>query len=129
MSRSRRPHAQRLLAVWLTLVSLVAALLAPGIAQALASANGDASPWSLVCPATASSHPDDSGAPDGAAAHSFEHCPFCSLRGAHFGPPPTPTLVAPVQPQRLDRQLPTPVAPHSLFAGCTAQPRAPPPTA
>jgi hypothetical protein len=129
MSRPRRPHPQRLIAVWLTLVSLVAALLAPGIAQALANANGDAAPWGLVCPATASSHPDDSGAPDGAAAHSFEHCPFCSLRGAHFGPPPTPTLVAEVQAPSLEPPRTVLIAPPSLFAGCTAQPRAPPLTA
>jgi hypothetical protein len=129
MSHSRRPKARRLLAVWLTLVSLVAALLAPGIAQALASANGDVAPWGLVCPAPASPHADDDGQPADAAAHSFEHCPFCSLRGAHFGPPPTPTLVAELRPPSLEPLRAVRVAPHSLFAGCTAQPRAPPLTA
>lgn len=120
---STRRH--RRLAAWVTLVALVLATLAPGVARALAFANADALALGAVCSADGAGRDDGRTAPAGAVHQLFDHCPFCALHTDLAPPAP-----AAAEPATLALRHATPalfLRAHSpLFAWEPAQARAPP---
>lgn len=130
MAFSRR---HRCLALWLTLVAMVLATLAPGISRAKAFVHGESAPWALVCsvlpgaaaPGGAEGQGDKAGSGQSGGVMG-EHCPFCMPRADGLAPPPAlPRMdlgaVASAEPPPLFL-----LAPRPLHAWCSAQPRAPP---
>jgi hypothetical protein len=116
----------RRLALWVTLVTLVLATLAPGVARALAFASGDAAPWTVVCSAANGLRAAD-GAPAALSVHGvFDSCPFCLAGLDTHALPPVPLSLA--LPLRLADVKPRAFwhAPRPLFAWRAAQARAPP---
>lgn len=117
-------HHHRRLAAWVSLVAMLLATLAPGIARALALAQADVAPWGRICSVGAGD--DSGGTPADPAAHLLDHCPLCSPHGNSLGLPPArlavaaaPGLADGVPPLRLHSER----APQ---AWASAQPRAPP---
>lgn len=118
-----RPH--RRFATWLTLVALVLATLAPGIARALTFAQGELAPWGQICTTSADgSH--GSGLATEPTLHLLDHCPFCSLHSDDLGLPPAPAASAdaPALSHAVPRLFLLSARP--LFAWAPAQARAPP---
>jgi hypothetical protein len=107
---------------WVLLCALVVAALAPGVARAMAFAQGQFAPWSVLCSAPA----DAPAAPGHASVHLMEHCAWCSLQAPHLAPPPAAAVALP-QPA-LRHALPALFlhAPRPLPAWAAAQARAPP---
>ena len=128
MRLSRR---HRCLSLWLTLVAMVLATLAPGISRAKAFADGESAPWAVVCsvlPGVSAS--GGSAGTDGQAEKAGgvmgEHCPFCMPRADLLAPPPALPQMA---LGAVATDVPPPLfllAPRPLHAWCSAQPRAPP---
>ncbi len=91
-----RDRATRNAAGWLAALALMAALLAPAMAQVLTTGNGRV--WAEVCSAAGSGQiqlPGDS-APGAPAAHA-SHCALCTVGGASVMlPPALPTAWLPV---------------------------------
>lgn len=107
---------------WVLLCALVVAALAPGVARALAFAQGQLAPWAAVC-----TTPADVSAPGGHdAAHLMEHCAWCSLHADTLAPPPAADAV--LRHLALRHAVPTLFlhAPRPLPAWAAAQARAPP---
>lgn len=125
MAFSRR---HRCLSLWLTLVAMVLATLAPGISRAKAFVDGESAPWAVVCsvlPAAASAGGTD-GQAEKAGGVMGEHCPFCMPRADALAPPPA---LPPMALGAVATDDPPPLflqAPRPLHAWCSAQPRAPP---
>jgi len=113
----------RRLAAWVSLLALVLATLAPGIARAVAFAQGDATAWGQICSTEGTPSPEGGSSP---AAHMLDHCPFCSLHGDTLGLPPS--LSAQHSAPQPAYALPALFlkAPRTLHAWASAQPRAPP---
>jgi hypothetical protein len=120
------PRRHRQLATWVTLLALVLATLAPGMARALAVAQGDLAPWGQVCSANGNSSSQPAQTPADTVAHLLDHCPFCSLHSDTLDLPPSPLTVAEAQP--LGHALPWLFlqAPRTLHVWASAQARAPP---
>ena len=116
------PLAHRL-ASWLTLLSLVLATLAPGVARALAFAQGDASPWGMVCSTSAKAKTD---APVGGASAADAQDSCCLLRCDLLAPPSAAELAVPGPLFGMSVPLLFLRAPGPLFAWIAAQPRGPP---
>lgn len=120
---------------WFAIVAMLALALLPGVARAMASAHGDGSGWVEVCTAqgmvrmaldgAAGDLPSGPVAPDSASGH-LDHCPFCSLSAQAVGLPSAPPLV--LDMSACAGHLPPlfRLAPRTLFAWSSAQPRAPP---
>ncbi|HEX6019524.1 MAG TPA: DUF2946 domain-containing protein [Burkholderiaceae bacterium] len=115
---------------WGTLLALVLATLAPGIAHALRDLRGETMPWSVLCSASDGKRVvfDAAASDDGsiARAHAFEHCASCALHHDVQAPPmpaATPML-------RVDLAQPTPqglqLAPQRRPEWRQALTRAPP---
>ncbi len=123
--RLRRPIA------WLAIWSLLAGLLLPSLAHALADERSVV--WTEVCTAQGMKRvpmADEATAPEAGAGMSLngamDHCPWCLLSpAAAVAPPPAEralpllALGQPVPPRFLS-------APRTPHAWCTAQPRGPP---
>jgi len=112
---------------WTTLVALVLATLAPGIAHALRHERGQAVPWQEICTATGAMRViavDDNGAP--AQAHAFEQCLTCLLHHGASAPPPVWPALALVEPALAAEPPLFLRAPRTPYAWRAAQPRAPP---
>lgn len=112
---------------WTTLVALVLATLAPGIAHALRHERGQAVPWQEICTATGAMRVvavDDNGAP--AQAHAFEQCLTCLLHHGASAPPPAWAALSLVEPASAVEKSLLLSAPRLPFAWRAAQPRAPP---
>ena len=110
---------------WLTLVAMVLATLAPGVARALAFAKGDVSPWDRVCSASAkpaAESPDKMGS--GSAAEVQDSC--CLLLCDLLAPPSSVELAVPGSLFGTSVPLLFLHAPRPLFAWIAAQPRGPP---
>jgi hypothetical protein len=107
---------------WVLLCALVVAALAPGVARALAFAQGQLAPWSVVCSAPADGTPQ--GGHD--AAHLMEHCAWCGLHADALALPPVASVV--LQQPALRHAMPALFlhAPRPLPAWAAAQARAPP---
>ncbi|MCU0775915.1 MAG: DUF2946 domain-containing protein [Ideonella sp.] len=124
-------YPRRRLPLWLALVALCFAALAPTVSHALASAGHTT--WVEVCTAQGmrlvavadSGSGSDAERPASPAAH-LEHCPYCTLGTHGMAPPPAsvgvpaPTAAREGPPERFWQ------APHTAHAWCSAQPRAPP---
>lgn len=128
MALSRR---HRCLSLWLTLVAMVLATLAPGISRAKAYADGESAPWAVVCSVlpgvAAPGAPDDSeGQAEKAGGVMGEHCPFCMPRAGALAPPPALPGMALGAVVTADPPALFLLAPRPLHAWCSAQPRAPP---
>lgn len=107
---------------WVLLCALVVAALAPGVARALAFAQGQLAPWSVVCSA-----PNDGPSPaDHDPAHLMEHCAWCGGHAHTLAPPPVDSVV--LQHPALRHGVPALFlhAPRPLPAWAAAQARAPP---
>lgn len=112
-------HCQRW--AWVILFALGLAMLAPGIARAMAWVTGDPAATPAICTAAR-----NAGAADGEAAHWLAHCPSCAMQSDSLALPPQP---APV-PALLALNFETPrmflQAPYRLRAWVKSQPRGPP---
>jgi hypothetical protein len=111
---------------WTTLVALVLATLAPGIAHALRHTRGEATPWQQICSATGAMRTlvlDADGAP--VQAHAFERCLTCLLHH-DVAPPPAQPLASTVEAAPSLLPAPRQHAPRPLVTWRSAQPRAPP---
>jgi len=113
---------------WGTLIALVLATLAPGMAHALRQLRGDALPWAEICSASGGMRRlqlPDSPEP-GQVQHAFEHCTACVMPAPAAPPPPATANVD----ARADLAHTVPAAllraPRTLHAWASAQPRAPP---
>jgi len=111
------------LASWLTLLSLVLATLAPGVARAWSFAQGDASPWGMVCSTSAKAKTD---APVGGASAADAQDSCCLLRCDLLAPPSSVELAVPGSLFGTSVPLLFLHAPGPLFAWIAAQPRGPP---
>jgi len=113
---------------WGTLIALVLATLAPGMAHALRQLRGDALPWAEICSASGGMRrlqlPDSSE--PGQMQHAFEHCTACVLQ-TPAAPPPAATANVDARAD-LAHTVPAALlrAPRTLHAWASAQPRAPP---
>lgn len=123
-------RATRVLTSWIALAAFLVAVLAPSVSHALGTKGEDS--WIEVCTMAGSKwvQPEDpliDHAPLSGNAHAFEHCPYCSHHANAILVPGVPAVLAPAL--SLSELQPTAflVAPHTLFAWVTAQPRAPPP--
>ena len=120
---------KRTIVAWIACLALLLASLAPSIAQALQ--RGGPGTWTEVCTVLGSKlvavdgRTDDS-APAVPAKHLLQHCPFCSLHVTALGMPPAPLSVPALAPLGFTVPELMLVAPRTLFAWATAQPRAPP---
>lgn len=119
--RTRR--APRLLATWIAALAFLLAALAPTISHAVGSS------WVEICTAQGSKWVQaddggDAGQPD--AAHTLEHCPYCSLHVPTLGVPPTPEVLPSLLAPTDELPLAFLAAPRTLHAWVRAQPRAPP---
>ena len=104
------------------LCALVVAALAPGVARALAFAQGQFAPWSVVCSA-----PADASWPAGHDdVHLMEHCAWCGLHADMLAPPPSADMV--LRQPALAHAVPALFlqSPQPLAAWAAAQARAPP---
>lgn len=118
-------HHQRL-ASWVTLFTLVLALMAPTLSRAMAFVQGEVAPWGEVCSVGDLTMDEHQGNPTVPVAHVLDHCPFCSLQGAATALPPAPLAVVAVS--ALSHALPALFlqAPRTLHVWSAAQARAPP---
>ena len=119
----------RALTSWIAVLAILMAALAPTISHALgskASAN-----WIDICSSVGAKWVQPNAEPTGkapnpAAAHVFDHCPYCSLHANATGLPPTSVTLA--LPLVFGDEFPIAflAAPRTLHAWVSAQPRAPP---
>jgi len=119
MTGLRRHHHR--FAQWLTLLAMVLATLAPGVGRALAQ--GDASPWDMVC-STGAKATVDASAGGASAAEAQDSC--CLLRCDLLAPPSSVELAVPGSLFGTSVPLLFLHAPGPLFAWIAAQPRGPP---
>lgn len=113
---------------WTACFAILLMALAPTISHAV---RGDApTGWAEICSVTGAKliSLDDtaSSQPDSGEAQALAHCPYCSLHSSTPGMPPAPP--AGLAPMPLGFELPELflLAPRTLFAWASAQPRAPP---
>lgn len=109
------------------MLAILLASLAPTLSHALASGSG--SNWIEVCTIQGSkwvAADEDGSERAPASAHTFDHCPYCSLHAPTLGLPPVAGLI--LLPPHRAHELPTAflAAPRTLHAWVSAQPRAPP---
>lgn len=127
----RLSRSLRALISWLACCAILLGALAPAISHAVQLDVPDG--WTEICSVTgaklvriadgetrAKPGPADSG------LHVYSHCPYCALHVDALGLPP----VAPALPALLPLNFEVPelflLAPRTLHAWATAQPRAPP---
>lgn len=114
---------------------MLALAMLPTVSRAMASAQGDGSGWIEVCTAQGMMRMALDGAtgdlpsgpvPPGSASGHLDHCPYCSLTAQAVGLPPAPPLAPDLS--ACAGHLPPLflLAPRTLFAWSSAQPRAPP---
>lgn len=121
--------SRRAVVAWFACLAVLLASLAPSIAQTLQ--RGAPGGWTEVCTVSGSKivavdGAQNDSAPPAPAEHLLQHCPFCSLHVTAIGPPPAPlSLPALVRFGFAVPELML-VAPRTLFAWASAQPRAPP---
>jgi len=124
--------ARRIVFTWIAALAVLLATLAPAVAQALAAASGRG--WFEVCSAsdgaaTQAGPARKDGAPEPAAPHPFEHCPYCALH-ADLAPPSAPSgWTAAAASAFVERPAAFLDAPKRFWIWSAAQPRAPPASA
>lgn len=122
-------RGKRAVVAWIACFAVLLSLLAPTIAQALR--REAPAGWMEVCTAmgprlVAADGTASGSTPELPAKHLLQHCAYCSLHVTVLGMPPSPLSVPALSP--LGDAVPELmlVAPRTLFAWATAQPRAPP---
>jgi hypothetical protein len=102
--------------------------LAPAVSQALHAPGS--SRWVEVCTANGAKlvSPDGTDSDDTGptAAHTLEHCPYCSLSAHAFAIPPGSSAAVAWVRQRFEVPRLFLSAPRTPYAWVTSQPRAPP---
>lgn len=119
----------RTLVSWIACAAILMGTLAPILTHAFERSPG--SGWVEVCTAMGAQWVDTAyGTPQAPvkapAEHAQQHCPYCSSHVPALGMPPAtlPVLVLPLSRDGLPGLFL--LAPRTLFAWSTAQPRAPP---
>jgi hypothetical protein len=114
---------------WFTLLALLLATLAPGVAHALRHARGEVMPWSQLCSATGGKRivfEQPAGGSAQRQAHAFEHCVYCALHHDASAP----AGVAPALPLRADLSHAAVIPASAALPGAPQEPaasaRAPP---
>lgn len=122
--RKQEGIVKRQVSLWLAIMAVLMAALAPAVSQAVRAA--DPLAWAEVCSASAKSAAAGQQAPADGAAHLFEHCPYCSLHSAGLGMPPAALSLALLP--ALSAELPALFlgGPRGLHSWTAAQPRGPP---
>lgn len=122
-------RATRTLASWVAILAVLMAALAPAVSHALGTRS--ASSWVEICTAQgatwvqpAALADDDSSAP--AAAHTLDHCPYCSIHADTIGVPPASSGHLPDTALAHAPPAAFLAAPRTLHAWRSAQPRGPP---
>lgn len=121
-------RASRVLTSWIAALAILMAAVAPSISHALGAKTGAS--WIEICTSAGAKwvQPGDRAdkkAPAG-KTHPFEHCPYCSLHANATAIPAAPAVLAlTISASDL---LPAAflLAPRTLYAWASAQPRAPP---
>lgn len=116
------------------MLAVMAMALLPTVSHALNFAHGGHRAWAEVCTpqgmklVAVDSAPGTTGEPNSpaSAAGHLEHCPYCAGAGTVAGLPPVPTRMPDFEGVNLLVPRLFLQAPHSSFAWCSAQPRAPP---
>jgi Protein of unknown function (DUF2946) len=115
---------------WIACFAILLMALVPAISHAV---RPDApTGWAEICSVTgaklvplddtATSEPG-SGEPQ---VQALEHCPYCSLHSSALGMPPTPPAGLALMTLAFEHPELFWLAPRTLFAWASAQPRAPP---
>jgi len=125
----RRCRALQTLTSWMALVAVLMVALAPTISFALGA--GSSRAWIEVCSSTGSKWVRTQADPAEptpltAAAHPFEHCPYCSLQADALPVPLAPPDLPLPPPAADDMPAVFLHAARTLHAWVHAQPRAPP---
>jgi hypothetical protein len=122
----------RRLTLWLAMLAMVFAALAPTVSHALALFPGSAG-WVEVCTAHGARWVAVDGTRDAqpggsidAATGQFDQCPFCHHAGQGMAPPPAAAAQALQPPLREGPPERFLSAPHTAHDWRAAQPRAPP---
>lgn len=113
--------------VWIAVVVILLASVAPSLTHALGIAQGGSR--IEVCTAQGSKWIDEAGDESPTApfaAHVFEHCPYCSIHVPGLGMPPSPMRAPLLIESHGEYPVAFYAAPRTLFAWRSAQPRAPP---
>ena len=125
---------KRVLYLWLALMAVLFAALAPSISHALAASSSPSTPALLlqICTVDAvKAVPDDDAEPRpiAPAVHAFEHCPYCFTHAGSFALLPAADL--PLAIPGADTVFPPLFyrAPRTLFVWSSGNPRGPPLTA
>ncbi|MBL8315367.1 MAG: DUF2946 domain-containing protein [Rubrivivax sp.] len=131
--KTMRRHLPSL--AWFALVAMLALAMLPTVSRAMASAQGDGGGWVEVCTAqgmvrmalegTADDLPHGPASPGSASGH-LDHCPYCSLSAHAVGLPPAPPPALGLSAGAGHLPPLFLLAPRTLFAWSSAQPRAPP---
>ena len=129
MQRRRAGSGRRAQTVWLAVLAVFVAALAPALSHALRSGAVDG--WAEICSTEgarwikvdpASKAPQ----PTAPAGHALEHCAYCSIHAATLGlPPALASWAAPIDPTRLAAALELPPT-RGLGAWQRPQARGPP---
>jgi len=115
---------------WIACFAILLSALAPVISHAVQSTVPPG--WIEICSVTgAKMVRADDAAPakpgsDESQAHVFKHCPYCAVHTDHLGLPPAPLARVALMPLGFDVPELFLLAPRTLFAWASAQPRAPP---
>jgi Protein of unknown function (DUF2946) len=119
----------RALTSWIAVLAILMSALAPTISHALGTRN--AASWIEVCTTAGAKWVEPHGyagenAPAPGDAHAFEHCPYCSLHANAVAVPAAAACWQPATSFVHEFPIAFLVAPRSLHAWVSAQPRAPP---
>lgn len=131
MRFARRPL--KALLSWMACLAILVSALAPAISHAV-QRNAPAG-WTEICTLTGAklvrveADSASKSSPESPAAHALKHCPYCAVHVTALGLPPT--SASGLSLLTLSFHVPELflVAPRTLFAWASAQPRAPPKTA
>lgn len=115
---------------WMACLAILLSALAPAISHAVQRDAPEG--WVEICSVTGAKmvRVDDASTPkpgtEESQSHVFKHCPYCSVHTDALGLPPAPP--ASLALMSLDTFVPALflLAPRTLFAWASAQPRAPP---
>ena len=117
-------RSRRIVLSWIALFAILLATFAPAATSALSASSG--LPWGKLCSAANITATGSDSPNTPAAAHAFEHCPYCALQ-ADLAPPPDARLAgAGTAVAFRARPVAFTRAPRGNSAWASAQPRAPP---
>ncbi len=112
---------------WLACLAVLFGALAPAVSHALQGGAGD--PLRDICsasPAASSDGTSGKPAPGGEIPFSMQHCPYCTLHAPDLAPAPATCGTVILADLAIDPPALFLVAPRTLHAWASANPRAPP---